>query len=110
MASAVVTVVPSRSEAFGLVNIESMAVGTPVVASKVGGIVEIIRHGVDGFLVPPDNAEALAEKLKVILCNPHVRREMRTSCRQRFLEQFEQRRSVLEQADWHEELANSKTN
>ena len=38
MAAALVTVVPSRSEAFGLVNIESMAMGTPVIASEVGGL------------------------------------------------------------------------
>ncbi len=49
MPEAVATVVPSRSEAFGLVNIESLAVGTPVVASQVGGILEIIRHGITSF-------------------------------------------------------------
>ena len=102
MALATATVVPSRSEAFGLVNIESLAVGTPVVASRVGGIVEVIRDGVDGFLVPPDNHEILAEKLLLLLSNPHLRRTMSRNARERFLTTFEQSKVIKEQADWLE--------
>jgi glycosyltransferase involved in cell wall biosynthesis len=105
MSTAVATVVPSRQEAFGLVNIESMAVGTPVVASAVGGIPEIIRDGLDGFLVPPESPEALANRLKMILSDSHLRREMRANARHRFLSEFEQRRSIRRQADWFEDLA-----
>ncbi len=61
MAGAWATVVPSRTEAFGLVNIESMAVGIPVIGSNTGGIAEIVRDGVDGFLFPPGDHQALAE-------------------------------------------------
>ncbi len=107
MARAVATVVPSRSEAFGLVNIESMAVGTPVVASKVGGIVEIVRDGQDGFLVPPDDPWALEVKLELLLQSRHLRHEMRGNARQQFLQRFEQRRAVQEQANWHEALVQS---
>ncbi len=105
MAGATVTVVPSRSEAFGLVNIESLAVGTPVVGSAVGGILEIIRDGQDGFLVPPENPEALAGKLAVVLGSPELRRQMSLNARQRFLSCFEQGCLVREQADWQETLA-----
>ena len=59
MAEATATVTPSRSEAFGLVNVESLAVSTPVIASSVGGIVEIIRDNVDGFLSPPNDSNTL---------------------------------------------------
>lgn len=104
MATAGITVVPSRSEAFGLVNVESMSVGTPVIASAVGGIPEIIRDGVDGFLVPPDNPEALAEKIKVLLLNLALREQMGKSARQRFLDMFEQAKNVEQQALWFEEL------
>lgn len=106
MAKAAVTVVPSRSEAFGLVNIESLAVGTPVIASRVGGISEIVRDGVDGFLVPPDDPAALAEKLGALLSNAELRRQMGLHAREGFLSRFEQRRAVAEQADWLESLVN----
>ncbi len=107
MAGAAATVVPSRSEAFGLVNIESMALGTPVVASAVGGITEIVRDGTDGFLVPPDDPEALAERLGVLLTRPDLQRRMGLSARARFLAEFEREGMIQRQADWLEQLATS---
>ena len=105
MASSIATIVPSRSEAFGLVNIESMAVGTPVIASGVGGIVEIIRDGVDGFLVPPENPGALAEKVEMLLSDPELRQTLGTNARERFLTQFEQSKIVRQQVEWLESIA-----
>jgi glycosyltransferase involved in cell wall biosynthesis len=59
---------PSRwAEPFGLVAAEAMMRGTAVVASATGGLTEIVEQGRTGFLVPPDNVEALAEKLLVLL-------------------------------------------
>ena len=55
------TVVPSLEEPLGLVAIESLAAGTPVIASNTGGLPEIIQHDSTGLLVPPRDAEALAE-------------------------------------------------
>lgn len=104
MAAAAFTIVPSRSEAFGLVNVESMSVGTPVIASAVGGIPEIIRDGVDGFLVPPDDPEALAEKIKLLLSDPELREQMGKNARQRFLDVFEQTKSIEQQVLWFENL------
>lgn len=104
MASAAMTIVPSRHEAFGWVNVESLAVGTPVIASNTGGIPEIIRDGVDGFLVPPGDEAALAEKMELLLTQPRLREEMGRSARQRFLEAFEQEKSILRLADWLEAL------
>jgi glycosyltransferase involved in cell wall biosynthesis len=109
LASSYVSMVPSRSEAFGLVVIESMAVGTPVVATNVGGIPEIVRDGLDGFLVPPDNPGEIAAKLLLLLKNPGLRATMAKNARQRFLEKFEQKNAVLLKANWLESLLAGST-
>ena len=61
---ATVTVLPSEYEAFGLVLLESLAQGTPVVASRVGGIPEFIEDGRSGLLVPPGEVAPLAEAIR----------------------------------------------
>lgn len=63
---------PTRSEPFGKVVIEAMAAGCPVVASRVGGIPEIITAPMLGTLIPPDDPESLAKALLHCLCNPDV--------------------------------------
>ena len=105
MARASLTVVPSRDEAFGMVNIESLAVGTPVVATRVGGIPEIIRDGVDGLLVPPDDPTALANAIARLFRAPGLRDRMSENARKRFLERYEQQAVVRRQADWLESLS-----
>jgi glycosyltransferase involved in cell wall biosynthesis len=108
MARASVTVVPSRQEAFGMVNIESLAVGTPVVATRVGGIPEIVRDGLDGLLVPPDDATALAAAIGRVLETPGLRDTMSANGRQRFVHRYEQRAVVTRQADWLEALTSRR--
>lgn len=100
MAGAWATIVPSRSEAFGLVNIESMAVRVPVIGSNTGGIAEIIRDGEDGFLVPPGDPAALARRMLQLLDDEGLRELMAASARSRFLESFESTRAVKLQARW----------
>jgi len=69
-ASAWVQVVPSRfAEAFGLVAVEAMMRGTAVVASASDGLMEVVRDGQTGFLVPPGDASTLAEALVRLLSN-----------------------------------------
>lgn len=100
MAAACLTVVPSWTEAFGLVNIESMAVGTPVIAARTGGIPEIVRDELDGLLFPPGDHQALADCILRLLENQELRSRMSANCRARFLEHFELTSSVCKQADW----------
>lgn len=104
MAAAKVTVVPSRREAFGLVNIESLAVGTPVIASGVDGILEIIHDGVVGCLVPPEDAKALAEKLLLVLRDAPLREKFCQNARQHFLENYESELVSARQADLLEQF------
>lgn len=72
MAQADVLVLPTLSEAFGLVLLEAMACGTPVVASRVGGTPDLVRDGENGFLVPPGDPRALAERVAWVLSHPAV--------------------------------------
>lgn len=106
MAAATVSVVPSRSECFGLVNIESLATGTPVVASDVGGIGEIFDDGVEGYLVPSEDPQALADRLSAILGDHNLRARMSESALRRF-EKFEQGRLIAQQVEWFESLVAS---
>jgi glycosyltransferase involved in cell wall biosynthesis len=64
--SADVVVVPSRRESLGLVAIEALACGVPVVASRVGGLVETIDHGVTGLLIPPADPGAIVDALRTL--------------------------------------------
>jgi glycosyltransferase involved in cell wall biosynthesis len=105
MSRATVTIVPSRAEAFGLVNVESFAVGTPVIASRVGGIPDIYSSSAaEGFLVPPDNPDELAEKITMILKDPTLRAQQSSQARQRYLDCFQAQKVIPEQADWLESL------
>ncbi len=74
--AAAVVVMPSLYESFGMVALESMACGTPVVASQVGGLAFLIRDGETGFLVPDQEPEALADRLTTLVENPTLREEM----------------------------------
>ncbi|MDQ3927640.1 MAG: glycosyltransferase, partial [Chloroflexota bacterium] len=71
-----VTVMPSHYESFGMVAIESMASGTPVIASNVGGLSYTVKDGATGYLVPEENHFVLAEQVHHLLKNPDVREEL----------------------------------
>ena len=79
---------PSVYEPFGLINLEAMACETPVVASGVGGILEVVEHGKTGLLVPPAQPAALAEALTRVLGNPDRARDMGKAGRRRVEEKF----------------------
>jgi glycosyltransferase involved in cell wall biosynthesis len=76
------------SELLGLAAIEAMASGTPVVASSVGGLPEVVEHGVTGFLVEPGNVADLRERLSQVLGDPRLAARLGRNARERFLEKF----------------------
>ncbi len=73
MPCADVFVLSSRHEGLPMVLLEAMSCGIPVVASKVGGIPEIVRNGVNGFLVPSENPSVLADQLECMLTVENAR-------------------------------------
>jgi glycosyltransferase involved in cell wall biosynthesis len=76
------------SELLGLAVLEAMASGTPVVASRIGGVSEIVRDGETGFLVPPSDVAALRERLEQVLGDDALARRLGANARRLVLEQF----------------------
>jgi D-inositol-3-phosphate glycosyltransferase len=74
--AAEVVVVPSQYESFGMVALEAMACGRPVVASQVGGLAYLVQDGITGFTVPVDDPQALGEHLLVLMSDPVLRQQM----------------------------------
>jgi len=71
--AAEVLIMPSHYESFGMVALEAMACGTPVVASQVGGLAFLIQDGVTGYVVPGGDYLALSERLTQLLSQPELR-------------------------------------
>ncbi len=71
-----IMVMPSRRESFGVAALEAISYGVPVIASRVGGLPEIIRHGVNGILVPSDDIKALTAAILRLAADPELRLRM----------------------------------
>jgi N-acetyl-alpha-D-glucosaminyl L-malate synthase BshA len=78
-----VLLLPSEIESFGLAALEGMACGVPAVCSEVGGLPEVIRNGVEGFLVPGHDVKTMAARTLEIVTNPHRREQMGIAARER---------------------------
>jgi D-inositol-3-phosphate glycosyltransferase len=74
--AAQVVIVPSLYESFGMVALEAMACGTPVIASQVGGLAFLVQDGVTGYHVPDGEPAALCEKLASLLGDESLRRDL----------------------------------
>ncbi|MGH3253052.1 MAG: glycosyltransferase, partial [Trebonia sp.] len=81
-------VCPSVYEPLGIVNLEAMACATAVVASRVGGIPEVVDASVTGLLVPPDDPASLADALNLLLRDPGRADAMGLAGRSRAVAEF----------------------
>lgn len=82
-AAADVCAVPSLTESFGLVALEAMACGTPVVATRVGGLQTVVQEGTSGLLVPAGDSAALAEAIEQVLLDHRLRMHLAHGARER---------------------------
>jgi 1,4-alpha-glucan branching enzyme len=85
---AAVSVFPSLYEPFGLVALEAMAAGSPVVAARIGGLAETIRHRSDGLLVRPGSADALAKAICRLLSEPALAARLAQRARLKITRQY----------------------
>jgi len=83
-----VFVLPSAQESFGLAALEAMACGVPVVASRVGGLPEVIEHGVSGFLHPLNALDEMAASAVAVLTDPVLHSRIAAAARARVQDQF----------------------
>jgi glycosyltransferase involved in cell wall biosynthesis len=95
---------PSLDEGFGLVVLEAMAAGLPVIGARAGGIPEILQHDVNGLLVPPGDAAAIAEGVRALWGDPALRRRLLEGAR-RTLPRFDIARTAAETQAAYEALA-----
>jgi glycosyltransferase involved in cell wall biosynthesis len=100
-------VLASRSEGLGLVIAEAMAAGRPVVATRVGGIPEVVVDGETGLLVAPEDPGALAAAIRRLLADPALAARMGEAGRRRAADLFGARRMAERTATMYEELVGS---
>jgi glycosyltransferase involved in cell wall biosynthesis len=99
-----VFVQPSLEEGLGISLLEAMAAGLPVVATAVGGLAEVVEDGRTGFLVPPREPAALADRVRCLLLDAERRHVMGTAGRARVRENFSVDRMVAAIAEIYDEL------
>lgn len=83
-----ILVFPTLNDVWGLVIIEAMQFGIPVIATREGAIPEIVDDGITGFLVDKNSPEQIAEKLKILLENHDLRYQMGVAARKKFQEKY----------------------
>jgi glycosyltransferase involved in cell wall biosynthesis len=98
-------VLPSQTESFGLVFAEAMACGLPILATSVGGIPELVRDGVDGYLVKPAHPGELRKLLKFFISHPYAGLKMGEAARLRIEEHYSWRSIATQYLEKYQEVA-----
>ena len=97
-------VLPSLQQGIGTIMLEAMALGRPVIATKVGGVYRAVRDNETGLLVPPSNSEALAERIVELLDNPAQARAIGQTARETVEREFNVERMVEQTAAVYREV------
>jgi N-acetyl-alpha-D-glucosaminyl L-malate synthase BshA len=95
---------PSESESFGLAALEAMACETPVIATRVGGLPEVVRDGETGYLFPTGAVEQMAEQAATLLASPERQRKMGQRARAWAIEQFSTDRVIPQYESLYERV------
>ncbi len=101
---ATAAVFPSLYEPFGIVALEAMAAGVPVVASDTGGLSDVIEHGVDGYLSPPGDIHMLAHYVSEIISNPELARHFVKRAQRNIMVKFSWEKIAASTRDVYTEL------
>ena len=97
-------VLPSLQQGIGTIMLDAMALGRPVIATKVGGVFHAVRDRETGLLVPPSNSESLAERIVELLDNPDQARAIGHAAREAVARDFSVERMVEQTAALYEEV------
>jgi len=99
-----VLLLPSELESFGLVALEAMASEVPVVASRVGGVPEVVEDGEDGYLFEVGDAEGMSEAAVEILSDPELRNRMGQTGRAHASRDFCHQKIVAQYVELYEKM------
>ncbi|MDH4221988.1 MAG: N-acetyl-alpha-D-glucosaminyl L-malate synthase BshA [candidate division Zixibacteria bacterium] len=95
---------PSEQESFGLVALEAMSCGLPVIATNVGGLPEVVSDGIDGYLLPLGDVRSMAEKGIELLSSENRLRNFKENCRKKAVERFDSRLIVPLYEEYYEKV------
>ncbi len=99
---------PSDQESFGLVALEAMSCGVPVIATRTGGLPEVVIDGENGLLSPLGDVELMSQKGIELLSDENRLNRFRENCRKRAVEKFDSKLIVPKYEKYYEKIVNSK--
>jgi glycosyltransferase involved in cell wall biosynthesis len=103
-----VLALPSLFEGLPVTLLEAMAAGLPVIATRVGGVPEVLEDGVTGFIVEPRDAHQLADKIKEMFENPEMRASMSSAAKDKFVKKFSADTMIRRTEALYSELVTSR--
>jgi len=95
---------PSSEESFGLAALEAMSCGTPIIATNIGGLPEVVTHGQDGFLYPVGDVESMAAAAIDLLDDQEKLAAMRQAARRKAEDHFRQQQIVPQYEEYYQEV------
>jgi glycosyltransferase involved in cell wall biosynthesis len=100
---------PSLQQGLGAMMLEAMALGRPVIASGVGGVLNVIEDNATGLIVPPSDSRSLADQIISLLKDPDRTVQLALAGQQRIRDQFSEQRMLSEMTALFEEVSGSSS-